>query len=598
MVTPEPAAADCHEQSHDKLLHLSSAIFKEAITVHRPRAPRECEERGVRRSPAAASLTDREDTTMSTVLVASHVPSRRQLLRCFMALPMTVAVLPTMFGTRPLAAQAVSASARAREAAVAITHVTVIDVATGAKLPDRTVLVRDRHIAIVDTAPRARVPAGTRHIDGRGRFLIPGLWDMHVHLLADRVTRNNLFPLFVANGITGVRNMWGDCDSGCATSDDDVRRPVPAAVVQAWKRDIISGALVGPRIVASSALFEGPSPMFPGSYAIRGPAEAREKVRLAKEHGVDFIKVLPGLSRESYSAVVDEAKLQGLPVAGHVPFAMMPFEVSDAGQRSIEHVDDVLGLGPYPRVTCSTKPDSLRMALAALMMSRDTTTAERARLQNAFRRLLAEGYSETLCAELYAHLARNGTWRVPTLVVHHNGPLGRLGDPLIASDPRLRYVDARIRASWLRPPPGVPPRTAEDSAAIRAVVRVVLSLPGAMQRAGVPLLAGSDEPNPWVIPGFSLPDELALMVRGGLMPLEALRTATLNPARFLHATDSLGVIAPGAVADLVLLDADPLADIRNTARIAAVLINGRVFDRLALDELLAGAERAAGTTTR
>jgi hypothetical protein len=435
-------------------------------------------------------------------------------------------------------------------------------------------------------------------VDGRGRFLIPGLWDMHAHLVGDRVVRTNMFPLFIANGITGVRDMWGDCDSVCATDDADIRRPVTAAVVQRWKRDIGSGGLIGPRIVASSAIFEGPSPMFPGSYAIRSPDEAREKVLLAKQHGVDFIKVLPGLSRESYLAIVDAAKRQGLPVAGHVPFAMTPIEVSDAGQRSIEHVDDIVGLGPYASLICSGQPDSVRAAFAAMRMTRDTGAMARARLQTAYRLRLAESYSDTLCAGVFGQLARNGTWRVPTLVAHRNGPMGRLGDTLVVSDPRLRYVDTRIRALWLQPPPTTPPQTGEDSAAIRGVVRLVLSLPGAMQRAGLPLLAGTDEPNPWVIPGFSLHDELALMVNGGLTPLEALRTATINPARFLNATDSLGVIAPGKLADLVLLDADPLVDIHNTVRIAAVIMNGRVFARSELDQLLVGAARAADATVR
>ena len=519
----------------------------------------------------------------------SQPPDRSLAMWC-------VIVLPMLLVATPLAAQV--AGAPARQGPVAIMHATVIDVATGAKLADRTVLVRDRHVATVDTAPRVRVPEGTRRVDGRGRFLIPGLWDMHVHLLGDRFTRRSMFPLFIANGIAGVRDMWGDCDSGCATSDDDVRRPVPAAAVQRWKRDISSGALVGPRIVASSAMFEGPSLMFPGSYAIHTPDEAREKVRLAKQHGVDFIKVLPNLSRESYLAIVDEAKRQGTSVAGHVPFLMTPVEVSDAGQRSIEHVDDVVGLGPYGKATCSAKPDSLRAAFVAVMMPRDTSAVERARRQTVYRRFLAEGYSETLCAQLFAHLAQNDTWRVPTLVVQSNGPKVRLGDTLVVSDPRLRYVDTRIRATWLQPPPSVPPQTGEDSAAIRGVMRLVLSLPGAMQRAGVPLLAGTDTPNPWAIPGFSLHDELALMVTGGLTPLDALRTATLNPARFLQATDSLGVIAPGKLADLVLLDADPLVDIHNSVRIAAVMVNGRLFSRSALDQLLAGAARAANVTGR
>jgi imidazolonepropionase-like amidohydrolase len=522
--------------------------------------------------------------------VASQRVYRSFVLECAL-------LLPLMFSSAPSPAQITSAPVRQQDP-IAITHVTVIDVATGARLQDRTVLVRDRHIVTVDSAPRVRVPEGTRSVDGRGRYLIPGLWDMHVHLVSERLVRTNSFPLFIANGITGVRDMWGDCESLCARNDDDVTRPVPAAVVQRWKREISSGALIGPRIVASSAIFEGPVPMFPGSYAIRSPDQARDKVREAKQHGADFIKVLPGLSRESYNAIMAEAKEQGLVVAGHVPFGMTPLEVSAAGQRSIEHIDDIVGLGPYSELSCSNQSNAVRTAFAALRTTRDTSTAERARLQTAFRRLLTDGYSKELCADVFAHFARNGTWRVPTLTVNRNGPLARLGDTLVLSDPRLRYVDARIRELWLRPPPGVPPQTGVDSATIRGVMRLVLSLPGAMQQAGVPLLAGTDLPNPWVIPGFALHDELALLVNGGLTPLEALRTATLNPARFLNATDSLGVVARGKLADLVLLEADPLVDIHNTARIVAVLADGRVFDRAALDQLLAEAERAANATGR
>ena len=501
-----------------------------------------------------------------------------------------VLVLPTLLVSAPLAAQA------PRPDPIAITHVTVIDVVTGAKLEDRTVLVRDRHIAVVDTAPRVRVPAGTRQVEGRGRYLIPGLWDMHVHLVGDRLVRRNTLALFLASGITGVRDMWGDCESICATSDTDNLRPVPAAVVQRWKRDILSGALIGPRIVASSALFEGPSPRFPGSYAIHTPDEARAKVRLAREHGAEFIKVLPGLSRESYLAIVDEAKQQGLPVAGHVPFTMTPVEVSGTGQRSIEHLEDLIAFGGYSQLSCYRQPDSVQAALAAMRMTADPT--ERARRQTAFRRLLVENYSAELCARVFEDFARNGTWRVPTLSVFHHGAMGRLGDTLIVSDPRLRYVPPGIREVWRQPPPTLPPQTSEDSAAIRRVVRLTLSLPTAMHRSGVPLLAGTDTPNPWVIPGFSLHDELALLVSGGLSPLEALQAATINPARFLQATDSLGVIASGKLADLVLLDADPLVDIHHTARIADVMVDGRLFARRARDQMLAESERAVASPLR
>lgn len=501
-----------------------------------------------------------------------------------------------------LAAQQVGAPTRARENVVAITHVTVINVVTGAELRDWTVLVRDRRIATMDTAPQVRVPAGTRRVDGTGRFLIPGLWDMHVHLPGDRLVRTNMFPLFIANGITGVRDMWGDCDTICAADDLDNDRPVSAAVVHRWKHDIGSGALIGPRLVAASAIFDGPSPDNPGSYAIHSPDEARDRVRLAKQHQVDFIKVLSGLSRESYLAIVDEARRQGLSVAGHVPYEMTALEVSNAGQRSIEHTADVDGFGSYGDrgASCSDRPDAVRDALSATRSNQDTTAAARARLRIAYLRTLTESYSESLCARLFAQFARNDTWRVLTLLVERNGDMRRLGDTLLALDPRLRYVDPPTLKAWRQQAPidARSRRTGDDSAAFLELVRIRLALPGAMQRAGVHLLAGTDEPNPWVIPGFSLHEELALLVNGGLTPLEALQTATINPARFLRATDSLGVVAPGKLADLVLLDADPLMDIHNTSRIEAVIVNGRYFARPALNELLAGAARAADATAR
>ena len=503
--------------------------------------------------------------------------------------------LVTLVALSLLAAQTRLAPIVQRPDPVAIAHVTIVDVTTGSALHDRTVVVRDRRIAVVDSAPRVDIPRGTRIVDGQGRFLMPGLWDMHVHNFGgDHVVRTNFFPLFIANGVTGVRDMWGDCDSACATKDEDVELPVSAAVIQRWKRDIASGTLIGPRLVAGSAIFDGPTPNFPGSYAIRSPDDARTHVRLAKRHNVDFIKVLPGLSRESYLATIDEAKRQGLTVAGHVPFGMSPRDVSDAGQRSIEHVGDVVGLPPEIP-SCSSRPDAIEAALQAMRASPDTSTATRTKLRVAVRRALVDTYSDTLCAALFAHFARNHTWRDLTLGAIVNGALGRLGDTVIGSDPRLRYVLPRVRDVWVQQAPvdARARQTGEDSAATAAMVRLMLFLAGAMQRSGVSLLAGTDAPNPWVIPGFALHDELALLVRGGLTPLQALQAATINPARFLGAMDSLGVIARGKLADLVLLDADPLVDIHNTARIAGVVANGRYFARLELDELLAGAERAA-----
>jgi imidazolonepropionase-like amidohydrolase len=512
-----------------------------------------------------------------------------------------VGVWAILLGTTTPDLHAAQVPVRAPDGPVAITHVTVIDVATGTRLPDRTVLLRDRYITALDTAGRVRVPGDARRVEGRGRFLIPGLWDMHGHTGGDRLTRGNTFPLFIANGVTGVRDMWGDCDSVCAVDAADNDRPVSAAVVSRWKRDISRGALIGPRLVAASAMFDGPSPDFPGTYAIHSPDEARARVRLARARGADFIKVLNGLSRESYLAIIDEATQQGLPVAGHVPFAMTPREVSSAGQRSIEHWGDVVDFGSAGyKASCSNQPDALREALQAARATQDTSKATLARLRAHYLHVLTTNYSEALCAALFAEFARNGTWRVLTLITARNYEVTRLGDTLLAADPRLRYVDAATRSAWLEAAPIGPrvQRLTEDSAATVAYLNLVLSLPGAMQRADVPLLAGTDEPNPWVTPGFSLHDELALLVQGGLTPIQALQTATINPARFLGATDSLGAVAVGKLADLVLLDADPLADIHNTTRLVAVFTAGRYFSRAALTALLTQAARMASRRER
>ncbi|HTJ21791.1 MAG TPA: S8 family serine peptidase [Gemmatimonadaceae bacterium] len=490
-------------------------------------------------------------------------------------------------------------SARPNRAAatLAFTHASVVDVEGGRVLPDQTVVISGNRIQAVGANAITRTPADARVVDATGKYLIPGLWDMHVHLVGDRVTRRNMFPLFIANGITGVRDMWGDCDSACARDEDDVNRPVPAAVVRGWKEAVSSGQLLGPRIIASSAIFEGPPPMHAGSYTIHSPEEAREKVRLAKQHGVDFIKVYAQLSRESYLAIVDEARRQGLPVAGHVPISLSAAEASDAGQRSIEHLNDLLGFASYP--SCSSRSKEVLAAFSA-MMQPDTSNARGGANNRAFFSLSTESFDSSRCAELFARFARNGTWRVPTLLAERNvfAALNNT-DTLLARDPRLRYVDAAVRTAWLQMAANGArqPHSAEGRRLVSTFLQRDAALVGEMQRAGVPILAGTDEPNPFVIPGYALHEELGLLARSGLTPLEALRTATLNPARFLHATDSLGTVASGKVADLILLDANPLDDIRNTAKIRATVLNGRYLDRAALDSLLGQAQSFAARSS-
>jgi imidazolonepropionase-like amidohydrolase len=402
-----------------------------------------------------------------------------------------------------------------------LTHVNVIDMVGAKPSADMTVIVVGEHIAALGRAGKIRVPKGAQLIDAEGKYLIPGLWDMHVHLGDGEFDKNFFLRLFIANGVTGIRIMEG------------------APEYQSWRREAEGGTLLAPRMFIASPMLGF------GDLSNISEARAREEVRKAKQSGADFIKVHDNLSRASYFAVIEEAKLVGLPVEGHTPVSVTAEEVSQAGQKSIEHLT---GLAPAEA---------------------DAATAER----------------------LFALFRKNQTWQCPTLIMRHNYAL--LDDGSLAADPRLKYVKPSWRARWLGMTKEAETWPAGEGARRREAIRKEDALVGGMQRAGVGILAGTDDGNPYVMPGFSLHDELALLVKAGLTPSEALRAATLNPAKFFGLSASLGTVERGKLADLVLLDANPLADISNTKRINAVVLNGRFFDRKILDDMLADVEAAA-----
>jgi imidazolonepropionase-like amidohydrolase len=406
---------------------------------------------------------------------------------------------------------------------LAFTHVTVID-CTGAKpRHDQTVILTGNRITALGRTGRLKLPADTQMVDATGQFLIPGLWDMHVH-----IGWKFDLPLFVANGVMGVRTMDGDPE------------------YRLWRKEVEASALVGPRMVIASGILDGPQSYFDDHIKVGSPDEAREAVRKARREGAEFIKIHDLLPRDAYFATIDEARRQGLPVAGHVPTAMTPEEASDAGQVSIEHL---------------TRMDDLSL----------------------------DGEGRGRAAALFARFKKNHTWHCPTLVMTRN--YASLRDPSITSDPRVKYVSPG-RKDFFRKVKDAGLST-QEQAARKRIYQKKQAIVSAMQRAGVGILAGTDLGNPYLFPGFSLHDELAILVEAGLKPVEALQAATRNPARFLGREKELGTVQQGKLADLVLLDADPLADIHNTTKIRAVAANGRFYDRVALDRMLAEAEAAA-----
>jgi hypothetical protein len=440
-----------------------------------------------------------------------------------------------------------------------IKNVTVID-ATGAA-PRRKMSVGVAAGRITAIQKRLKTARGIRVIDGKGKFLIPGLWDMHIHLGAPEI----FFPLLVANGITGVREMFTG---------------IPLETIRQWRtrsdvpRIAASGFIDGPPILWSGA------PLPAGAFAVATADQARFAVDALARSGVDFIKVYSSVLREAYFALAQEARAIGIPFAGHVPEAVSPLEAAVAGQRSQEHLLNIL-------LACSTREEELRARRVATMLDPSVSGEARMRFL-AFENPedLLDSYSEQKASILFQTFVRQGVWQTPTLVI-----LSGYANADAIADPRRRYLPKSWTDQW-------DPRQAfflkdlspADLDALLARVRVLLArherLVGDMHRSGVEFLAGTDANggNP-VFPGFGLHDELALLVASGLTPLEALQCATRNAARYFGSRD-FGTIEAGKAADLVLLNADPLADIRNTEKIEAVVMRGRYFSRQDLDAML------------
>ena len=437
-------------------------------------------------------------------------------------------------------------AALAQGAPLAITDVTVVDGTGGSGRPHMTVVISGGRISAVDPLARAVISPQATLIDGRGKFLIPGLWDMHVHLAKAGASSPGLF---VANGVTSVRDMGGDF-----------------AVVRRWRDEIAAGVRVGPRIRTAGPILESAErvrrmkargtvePVDRFRAPVADTADAQRVVDSVARLGVDFVKVRTTTSPAVYAAIASSARRAGLTLAAHGD--IVPLEdMLRAGQRSIEH------------------------AVFPSLQKRDSSTR----------------------AGLIRELAKARVAVVPTMVNYYQWLLVPpadarrvIEDSLGRIDARRRYVTGYLLDDWRE-------QLAERGSLKDALVRR-LYLPRVysgilrdlreMHRAGVRILPGTDVAVALMYPGFSLRDELAYFVDMiGMTPLEAVRSATRFAAEFSGMGDSLGTVEVGKIADLVLLDANPLVDIRHVGRIHAVIVGGRLFDRSKLDELLSAAMR-------
>ena len=449
-------------------------------------------------------------------------------------------------------------------------NVTIIDVVNGKLKSGMFVLVAGNRIAGI--GKKVIVPKDAKIIDASGKFLLPGLWDMHVHSLrAERV--ETFFPLFIVNGVTGIRDMGAPLKS--------------LSLLKQWRAEIAAGARIGPRIFAAGSTLGGARPQ--NTFPAKNENEARHAVRTLRKEGADFIKVYSLLPRALFFAAADEAKKQGITFSGHVPGSVSVLEASDAGQKSMEHLYGMLE-------ACSSDEAEIRKEVEQAGENTDTWAAWGNIVRTTDRlygmQELEKTFNAEKCRAVYRRFVKNKTRQCPTLVMRR--ALAFRNDPAFTSDPRLKYFPMSESRGWNSPADTRNANlTAQEIADRKIRLRKESEMTGEMKRAGVELLAGTDLGNPYIYPGFSLHDELELLVEAGLSPLAALQAATINPSRFLGNEMELGTVEQGKLADLVLLDANPLESISNTKKINGVVVNGRFFDRGSLDKMLADAEAAS-----
>jgi imidazolonepropionase-like amidohydrolase len=469
-------------------------------------------------------------------------------------LPLVHRLLSAAFFGSFLLAQAICAQKPSPDDLLILNNVNVVDVRTGEILAEQTVVLDKNRIFSVGLAKTAKTPRNAASVNCKGLFLVPGLWDMHVHLAfgdwfpkAQEIS----LPLFVANGITGVRDMGSEL-----------------YIVQGWRNEIEAGRLLGPRIFSSGPMLDGPKPRFPSSIAIKTPEDGRMAVDDLKMRGADFIKLQSLIPPDAVMAIAEEAKKREMAFEGHVPDSVRASDMSAAGMKSFEHLIGIFeGSSPL-------EDDFLKGGKSETKF--------------------LSSYDPARAAALAAILAKNQTWQCPTLVWERGGNLIDVTD--FSKDVRAKYVPAAWKEkTWNRFIGQIETDfNTDDLATRKKFLEKELEVVWMLHRAGVPFLAGTDTPpGVYIFPGFSLHEELQRFVAAGFTPLEALQTATINPAKFWGMEAQLGTVEKGKLADLVLLNANPLVDIANTQKIAGVIVDGHYLGRKELDKMLDKVEASA-----
>jgi len=452
------------------------------------------------------------------------------------------------------------------ENAICIENITTVDPTDGLR-GNQTVIIRDGKIFKIAPTAELKLSAKNQRIDGTGKYMIPGLWDSHVHFAYIEALAPRMFDLFLTYGITSVRDTGGEI-----------------SFVRKWKEAALANPTDAPRVMIAGPLLDGMPNVYDGSdpghpplSVGSGSVEAvNALIARLDSIGVDFLKAYEMLTPEQFLAVMKLAKEKGYKVTGHVPLSMDVTSASNAGLNSMEHMRNL-------EISCASNADELLLQRRTMLAKgKNMAGGElRSSIHSAQREIAVRNYDERKADEILQVLLKNQTWQIPTMALNtgftrrpYSQPEWQESFELLPDELRDQWR-AAIQTSM----------NGETSPFRQEYTQWLLNMAGKIHEAGIPMMAGTDTPIGFLTPGLSLHEELIVLVEAGLSPQEAMKSATLNPARYFNLENELGSIKENMWADLVILDANPLENIRNTQKINAVVRQGKYYDQQALNEI-------------
>ncbi len=453
------------------------------------------------------------------------------------------------------------------EGAICIENITIIDPVDGVS-ESQTVIIKDDRIHLVAPSSGLKLSPENEIIDGSGKYLIPGLWDTHIHFAFREELAPRMFNLFLGFGITSVRDTGGEIE-----------------FVNSWKKKASDDPENAPRVMVAGPLLDGLPNVYDGSDAGHPPLstglgtleDVESKIEELDGKGVDLLKAYEMLTPDQFKLITKLAREKGLKVTGHVPLSMNVIDASNAGMNSMEHMRNL-------ELSCASNWEELwkRRQMTLEEGKNLAGGVLRSSIHSAQRQIAVANFDEDRANEVLDVLFKNDTWQIPTLTLNTN----------LARRPFLRdefqesfaYLPQSIRDNWLESTTRI--NEMEISDYTKTYADWMFSMVERVHKRGIPIMAGTDTPIFFLTPGRSLHEELSVLVDAGLTPLEALKTATYNPAKYFNIESELGQVKTGMYADLIILDADPLSDINNTLLINTVIRNGKPHDREALDTML------------